>query len=241
VLRRNHTVHARQRHYSWDNAPEPVLEISPGETLTLETIDASGGQLSAFSSAEDVQVLDFSRVNPVTGPVRVLGAEPDDALQVELLEFRPSGWGWTANIPGFGLLNEDFPDTHLKTWTFGEGKTATFADGIEVPLKAFLGTIGVAPAKNGFHSVVPPRACGGNLDIRDLSAGNTLYLPVQVAGALFSVGDTHAAQGDGEVCGTATESPMGMTARLGLVKGADLRAPQFETPSPVARHLDGGG
>ncbi len=237
----NHTIHAHHHHAGWDNSLEPVLEVSPGETLTFETLDASGGQLSASSSTADVRTLDFSRINPVTGPVRVLGAEPGDALAVKLIEFRPSGWGWTANIPGFGLLAEDFPEAHLKTWTFGEGKTATFADGIVVPLKAFPGTIGVAPAESGPHSVVPPRACGGNLDIRDLAAGTTLYLPVQVAGALFSVGDTHAAQGDGEVCGTAIESPMAVTVEFDLVKGADLRAPQFETPSPVTRHLDSKG
>ncbi len=237
----NHTIHAHHHHAGWDNSLEPVLEVSPGETLTFGTLDASGGQLSASSSTADVETLDFSKINPVTGPVRVLGAEPGDALSVKLLEFRPSGWGWTANIPGFGLLAEDFPEAHLKTWTFGGGETATFADGIAVPLKAFPGTIGVAPAENGPHSVVPPRACGGNLDIRDLAAGTTLYLPVQVAGALFSVGDTHAAQGDGEVCGTAIESPMTVTVEFGLVKGAGLRAPQFETPSPVTRHIDSKG
>lgn len=235
------TIHSVHSHVGWDNGLAAVLEVTPGETVTFETLDASGGQLSAQSTVGDVATLDFGKINPVTGPVRVLGAEPGDALTVELLEFRPSGWGWTANIPGFGLLAEDFPDAHLKTWTFGEGQTATFADGIEVPLKAFPGTIGVAPAENGLHSVVPPRACGGNLDIRDLAAGTTLYLPVQVEGALFSVGDTHAAQGDGEVCGTAIESPMAVTVKFGLVKGANLPAPQFETSSPVTRHLDGRG
>jgi acetamidase/formamidase len=237
----NHTIHARHHHSGWDNSLEPVLEVTPGETVTFETIDASGGQLSAASSVEDVETLDFGRVNPVTGPVRVLGAEPGDALSVKLLEFKPSGWGWTANIPGFGLLAEDFREAHLKTWTFGESETARFADGIEVPLKAFPGTIGVAPAERGPHSVVPPRACGGNLDIRDLAAGSTLHLPVQVDGALFSVGDTHAAQGDGEVCGTAIESPMTVTVQFGLIKGANLPAPQFETSAPVTRHLDGRG
>ena len=91
-----------------------------------------------------------------------------------------------------------------------------------MPLKPFAGTIGVAPAEPGLHSVVPPRRVGGNMDIRDLAAGTTLYLPVEVAGALFSVGDTHAAQGDGEVCGTAIESPMNVALTLDLVKDANL-------------------
>lgn len=236
----DHTIHRHHNHYGWDNSTEPVLEIEPGGTVTFETVDASGGQLSAASTVESVTALDFSKVNPVTGPVRILGAEPGDALSVKVLEFKPSGWGWTANIPGFGLLALDFPDPHLKTWTF-EGEVAKFADGIQVPLKAFPGTIGLSPAEPGHHSVVPPRACGGNLDIRDLAAGSTLYLPVQVDGALFSVGDTHAAQGDGEVCGTAIESPMEIALQFDLIKGANLTAPQFQTAGPVTRHLDSKG
>ena len=110
-----------------------------------------------------------------------------------------------------------------------------------MPLKPFAGTIGNAPAEKGLHSVVPPRRVGGNLDIRDLAAGTTLYLPVEVAGALFSVGDTHAAQGDGEVCGTAIESPMNVVLTLDLVKGANLKTPRFTTPGPVTRHLDAKG
>jgi acetamidase/formamidase len=110
-----------------------------------------------------------------------------------------------------------------------------------VPLKPFCGTIGLAPAEPGHHSVVPPRRVGGNLDIRDLAAGSQLYLPVEVAGGLFSVGDTHAAQGDGEVCGTAIESPCTLAAKFDLVKGANLAFPRFTTPGPVTRHLDGKG
>ena len=236
----NYTIHDHHTHYGWDNALGPVLEVEPGQTVTFETVDASGGQLSPTSTVADVATLDFGKVNPVTGPVRILGAEPGDALSVRVLELKPSGWGWTANIPGFGLLAEDFRDPHLKLWNF-TGDTATFADGINLPLKAFPGTIGLAPAEPGHHSVVPPRACGGNLDIRDLSAGTTLFLPVQVGGALFSVGDTHAAQGDGEVCGTALESPMNITLEFELLKGANLPAPQFRTAGPVTRHLDAKG
>ena len=110
-----------------------------------------------------------------------------------------------------------------------------------VPLKAFAGEVGLAPAEPGQHSVVPPRAVGGNLDIRDLAEGTTLYLPVEVEGGLFSIGDTHAAQGDGEVCGTAIESQMDVELTLDLVKGANLKSPRFSTPGPVTRHLDGAG
>ena len=118
---------------------------------------------------------------------------------------------------------------------------AAFGKHGKVPLKPFAGTIGCAPAEPGLHSVVPPRRVGGNLDIRDLSAGTVLYLPVEVAGGLFSVGDTHAAQGDGEVCGTAIESPMNVVLKLDLVKDARLKTPRFTTPGPVTRHLDAKG
>lgn len=237
----SYTIHKDHSHYGWDNSLEPTLRLEPGATVTFETIDSSGGQLSPQSTVADVATLDFAKVNPVTGPVFVEGAEPGDALKVFIKELRPSGWGWTANIPGFGLLTEDFTEPYLKLWTLSGADTASFLDGVNVPLKAFPGTIGVAPAEPGHHSVVPPRACGGNMDVRDLGAGTTLYLPVQVAGALFSVGDTHAAQGDGEVCGTAIESPMEITLHFEIVKGANLRAPQFETPGPVTRHLDSKG
>ena len=107
-----------------------------------------------------------------------------------------------------------------------------------MPLKPFAGTIGLAPAEPGLHSIVPPRRVGGNMDIRDLAAGAELYLPVEVAGALFSVGDTHAAQGDGEVCGTAIESPMHVALRFELVKGANLRFAALHDPgagTPASR------
>ena len=243
----DYTIHSQHHHFGWDNSltPTQVIDpevIDPDQTVTFGTIDASGGQLTAQSTTVDVAALDFGKVNPVTGPVYVNGAEPGDALAVTIRELAPSGWGWTANIPGFGLLADDFSDAHLNIWTFAKEATrAAFRDGIHVPLKAFPGTIGVAPAATGEHSVVPPRVCGGNLDIRDLSAGTTLYLPVQVAGALFSVGDTHAAQGDGEVCGTAIESPMDITLSFALIKGAQLPAPQFTTPAPVTRHHDDKG
>jgi acetamidase/formamidase len=110
---------------------------------------------------------------------------------------------------------------------------AMYGPGGRVPLKPFCGTIGLAPAEAGQHSVVPPRRVGGNMDIRDISAGTELYLPVEVKGGLFSVGDHHAAQGDGEVCGTAIESPLLAGARFDVVKGANLPFPRFTTAGPV--------
>jgi amidase len=118
---------------------------------------------------------------------------------------------------------------------------AMFGPGGRVPLKPFTGTIGVAPAEPGLHSIVPPRQVGGNMDVRDIAAGTELYLPIEVAGALFSVGDTHAAQGDGEVCGTAIESPMTVVLTFDLIKDAGLRTPRFTTTGPVTRHFDAKG
>lgn len=238
-----HTIHGAHHHFGWDRSIPPVMTVAPGATVAFECLDSSGGQLGPESTVDDVARLDFGRINPVTGPVLVDGAEPGDALKVTIHQFEPSGFGWTANIPGFGLLADQFPETALHVWRYNPAslEPALFSPIGRVPLKPFAGTIGVAPAEPGLHSVVPPRRVGGNMDIRDLAAGAELYLPVEVAGALFSVGDTHAAQGDGEVCGTAIESPMSVALTLDLVKGANLKMPRFTVPGPVTRHLDAKG
>lgn len=239
----NHTIHGAHHHFGWNRDFPPVATVAPGATLEFDCLDSSAGQLTPSSTVADVATLDFGKVNPVTGPILVDGAEPGDALKITLDHYAPSGFGWTANIPGFGLLADQFKDPALHVWRYEAGTLAPalFSTLAKVPLKPFAGTIGVAPAEPGLHSVVPPRRVGGNLDIRDLAAGATLWLPVEVAGALFSIGDTHAAQGDGEVCGTAIESPMKVTLKLDLVKGANLRMPRFSTPGPVTRHLDAKG
>lgn len=238
-----HTIHAHHQHLDWDNAREPALTIAPGETVAFEEIDAVCGQLAPDSTVAAIEKFDFSRVNPVAGPVYVDGAEPGDALKVTLLDFAPSGWAWTAIVPGFGLLAEDFTSAALHIWKYDPGfsQPAAFGDFAVVPLKPFCGTTGVARAEAGGFSTIPPYESGGNMDIRDLSLGVDLYLPVQVPGALFSIGDPHCAQGDGEVCGTAIESPMGVSAKIDLVKGENLRFPRFATKGPVTRHLDGKG
>ncbi|MBK5926425.1 acetamidase/formamidase family protein [Rhodobaculum claviforme] len=244
----NHTIHAAQHHFGWDNAIAPVLRAEPGQTILFHCKDSSAGQLGPDSTVADVATLDFSQINPVSGPVWVEGAEPGDALKITLDGFAPqmrggAGFGWTANIPGFGLLADQFPDPALHIWKYDASsmEPALFGREGRVPLKPFAGTIGNALAEPGAHSIVPPRRVGGNMDIRDLAAGTTLYLPVEVAGALFSIGDTHAAQGDGEVCGTAIESPMDVILTLDLVKGANLKMPRFTTAGPVTRHLDAKG
>ncbi len=238
-----HTIHAHQHHHGWDNSHAPVATVAPGAEVFFETVDASGGQLSPESSVADISAMDFGLVNPVTGPIRIDGAKPGDALKVTIVEFAPSGWGWTALIPGFGLLADQFPDPALHLWRYDTASMApaAYGPGGRVPLKPFCGTVGVAPAEPGLHSIVPPRRVGGNMDVRDLAAGTVLWLPVEVEGALFSVGDTHAAQGDGEVCGTAIESPMDVALKFEVEAGVAPAFPRFETAGPVTRYLDAAG
>jgi formamidase len=176
----------------------------------------------------------MSRVNPVTGPVYVEGAEPGDSLVVEIGGFVGSGWGWTAIIPGFGLLANEFPAPYLHISTY-DNQRVEFTAQIHLPSRPFPGTIGVAPAAAGPHSIIPPRNVGGNMDFRDLVRGARAHLPVEVPGALFSVGDTHAAQGDGEVCGTAIETPMAVQLRFEVQKRTGLERPQFELPKESVR------
>jgi len=242
-IKPDYTIHGDKCHYGWDRSIEPVLKVMPGSVVEIEAVDAGGGQITAGSTLEDVKNINFERVNPVTGPVYVDGAEPGDALKVTIMSLKASGWGWSAVIPGFGLLADQFDEPALYIWEY-DAQTlapAPYLKGARVPLKPFPGTIGVAPAPSGAHSVVNPRPVGGNMDTRDLSAGSVLYLPVEVPGALFSLGDAHAAQGDGEVCGTAIESPMQVTVKLEVEKGMRLRFPRFSTPGPVSRHLDKKG
>jgi len=238
-----HTIHRNHGHYGWNNALPPHLTVAPGTSVEFEMRDASAGQLTPESDASAVPKIDLRYVNPVTGPISIDGAKPGDALKVTVLGFTPSGWGWTANIPGFGLLAEQFKEPALHHWKYdpGLGRPTLFGPGGRVPLRPFTGTIGVAPAEPGEHSIIPPRRVGGNMDVRDIAEGTELYLPVEVEGALFSVGDGHAAQGDGEVCGTAIETSMNVALKFELIKHANLRFPRFVTAGSPARHIDAKG
>ena len=215
-----HTIHSHNHHFGWDNSIEPVLYVKSGQTIQVDTVDSSGKQLNDKSTIDDVINLDFSKVNPVTGPIYIEGAKKGDIIEIELIEFISSGWGWTAIIPGFGLLSDFFNDAELNLWKYDQNSPSNslFNKYANIPLNPFVGTIGLSLEEKGVHSIVPPRKSGGNIDVKNFTKGAKLFLPVEVEGALLSMGDTHAAQGDGEVCGTAIESPMSIVIKISLIK-----------------------
>lgn len=227
--------------YAWDRSVPPILEVQPGEVVEVVTRDASDRQLGPDSAPEDIEKVSFDHVNAITGPIAIAGARPGDVLQVEILDLKPGEWGWTGVFPGFGLLTDDFPAHHCKIWDLAGGDRAEFAPGISVPFAPFCGVIGVAWDAEGSFSIIPPGPHGGNLDVKHLTAGTTLYLPVALPNAIFSIGDGHAAQGDGEVCGTAIECPMHVTLRFDIRRDFSIASPQFMTSGPLDRRTNTAG
>jgi acetamidase/formamidase len=238
-----HTVPEDEVHYLWDEGNEPTLRIASGDEVVARTREVSDGQLTPESKVEALGSLDMGRLYPLVGPIYVEDAEPGDTLAVEMLSIETQGWGWAAILPGFGLLPDDFPDPYLRIFDLSEGAGGvTRLDGAAaIPIEPFFGTMGVCPAGAQSQPVMPPGTFGGNMDTRQLVQGSTLYLPVQVEGALFSCGDAHGAQGDGEVCVTGIEAPMLGTLRFTLHKGSSIRAPQWSAPGPLTPRVDAGG
>ena len=229
-------------HFTWDAGNEPVIEIASGDTVVVETRDVSDNQIGPDSTADVIAGLDWDRVYPLAGPMGVRGAEPGDTLAVEILDIHTRGWGWTAILPELGLLPEDFPDPYLRIFDISNGAVIPFRDDVEIPITPFFGTMGVCPAGASAQPVMPPGRFGGNMDTRQLVKGTTLYLPVELPGGLFSCGDAHAAQGDGEVCVTGCEAPMYGTFRFTLQKGRAIPSPQYQTaPGSLSRKVDHGG
>ena len=229
-------------HRAWDNSIAPRLEIDAGDTVIFDTRDAADGYYSPSSTHDDVLGRGPFRGHPLTGPVAIRGARRGDVLTVEILDVKPAApFGWTAIRPGRGLLPEaEFSKPHLTIWDLTDGEHARMGRGIAVPIAPFPGVMGVALDEPGAHSTMPPRKNGGNLDIKHLTAGTTLFLPVWMDSALFSVGDAHATQGDGEVCVTAVEMMGTVTLRFGLARGRELKEPQFRTSGPIVSAADRG-
>jgi acetamidase/formamidase len=223
----SHTFHvaAKSHSFFWDNSLTPVLTVDSGSEVSFDLLDGGNNQFTASSTSSDVANFDFAQGDPAIGPVYINGAEPGDVLKIEFLSLKTASYGWTAIFPGsaaFGLLADEFPEPALKIWdleTHANDGFAVFKDGIHIPIKPFLGVAGLAHQEKGQYSTIPPYDTGGNIDCKHITVGSTLYLPVKVKGALFSCGDGHAAQGDGEVCGTAIETPMKTTIRLTVEKG----------------------
>lgn len=219
-------------HLKWSRALQPVLTVESGAEVTFSLRDGLNNQITPENIKDGIPEVDFQQADPAFGPVAIEGAEAGDVLRIDVLELVPAPYGWTGIMPGFGLLSDEFPEPSIKIWdltNIDKGYTE-FKPGIRVPIRPFLGVMGVAPGQDGEFSTIPPYDFGGNIDCKHVTAGSSLYLPIQTKGALFSCGDGHAAQGDGEVCGTAIETPMTARLRLTVEKNMPwVKSPHFLT------------
>ena len=231
-----------QLNYTFGGAA-PVLCIRPGTVLTLWTEDAYGGRIT---SRDDVATtaLDTEDLNPQTGPFFIEGAEPGDTLAVHLVDLTPARtWGASTLIPFFGgltsvpvspTLQDPLPErTYIYEFDAGTHTVGFSAQASEfevrLPANPMLGTVGLAPGRREARTSLVPDYFGGNMDTPEMTAGTTCYLRVNVEGALFSLGDGHYRQGEGESCGTAVEGAMHVTAIVDLIKGGGPAWPRLET------------
>ncbi len=225
----------------FDAALKPVLTIASGDRVTVETISGGPDVLPGPGFHVPPELLEVhaksERMLPghiLTGPIAVEGAEPGDALEVRVLEVKfRQDWGYNFIKPLAGTLPDDFPERYDTNIPLDlDANVAKLPWGLDLPLAPFFGVMGVAPPPGwGRITSLIPRAHGGNLDNKELGAGATLFLPVFVSGAMFSCGDGHGAQGDGEVNVTAIETALEGTFELHLRKDAGLAYPRAETPS----------
>jgi acetamidase/formamidase len=223
-----HRLSAEPTHSRWNRALPPRLTIAPGDTVVMSCLDASGGQVTPGSDVNDFLAIDRGRIHALTGPIFVDGAEPGDVLEVRVRQVEHLGWGWSSIISGLGFLKDEFKDPFLFHWALDDELSRSLETAV-VPLRPFCGVMGVAPAEDGEFRTRPPGPFGGNMDVRELCTGATLYLPVLNRGALFSAGDVHAAQGDGEVCINGIECPAEVTLHFHLHKQQPLAGPMIES------------
>jgi acetamidase/formamidase len=218
----------------WSSEPPPVASVRSGERIRVSLPDSSTGQLTDRATTADLGRVDYERIDAAVGPIEVKGARAGDRLDVEIRSIRTAGWGWSGVFRKFGMLQDRFDD-ELQLWSIGPHFATPrrgFLPAVRIPTRPMLGWVGVAPA-TGRLPMIPPRRTGGNLDHRLLGAGAVLSLPVEVDGALLSLGDPHAAQGDGEVSGTGIETSAEVELEVRLVHGAAPRAPYLTAPSPA--------
>jgi acetamidase/formamidase len=235
-----HSLNAEPTHSRWNRALQPRLRVAPGDTVRLECVDSSGAQVHPTMTLAEYLKIERDRIHALTGPIFVEGAEPGDVLQVDVLEVAHKGWGWTSVVGGLGFLKQRFAEPFLFIWKLDGEVSKSIAPAV-VPLRPFCGVMGVAPAEDGEFRTRPPGVFGGNMDVRELCTGATLYLPVLNRGALFSTGDAHAAQGDGEVCINGIECPADVTLRFQLHKQRALPGPMVETPAARKLEIDAAG
>lgn len=224
-------------HYLYGTYVDPVIHVEPGAVLTVDTHDAFEGKLET-SECVPAEKLNFPYLNPQNGPIYVEGAEKGDCLAVYIKEIVPRGpqpRGTTAIINGFGglvgtadtaILNAPMPECVRKVDIDAE-TGVKWSDSITLPYEPFIGSIGVAPEIEAISALVPDYY-GGNMDVPDVAPGAVLYLPVQAKGAYLYLGDCHAAQGDGELCGVAIEHPTTTTIQVDLIKNMKLTNPRLE-------------
>jgi amidase len=229
-------------HYVYGPYAEPVIRVAPGAVVSAETHDAFEGAIKSESDVPS-KILNFPYLNPQNGPIYVAGAEKGDTLAVLIKSIVPRGpqpRGTTVLLPEFGglvgtgdtaLLNPPLPERVKKVEVTLEGGTK-WNDKISLPYEPFIGTIGTSPEIEAISSLVPDYY-GGNMDLPDVGPGAVIYLPVNTKGALLYLGDCHAAQGDGELCGVAIEHPTVTTVQIDLIKGWGFKWPRLETEKVI--------
>jgi len=240
---KKHHFKPTKYYYTYDAKHEPVLKLKPGDILVTTTVDAFGNKISRSDQLAS-EIIHLPNVNDQTGPFYVEGAEPGDTLVLHLLKVKPNrDYAVSTHLPSFGaltgetytaMLNEPLPEkTYI--WKLSLEKNVGTLDlpnskigKVEITLHPFLGTVGVAPNFGQAVISLTPAEHGGNMDCVETKEGTTLYFPVFVDGGLFMLGDGHAAQGDGEICGTGLECPLEVTLKIDLIKGKSINWPRFE-------------
>lgn len=223
-----HRLGEDHRHKTWNRKQPVVLTIRSGEEVTLDTPDASNGELSRSSTKDDIALIDYRQLDPLVGPIFVEDAQPGDVLKITIKRLKTKEWGWCALLPGFGLLADEMTDSYYKVWELDKG-FIEMPNGSTFDLHPMVGCIGVAPAEDGDFATITPTNAAGNIDIRFLTEGSVLYVPIFTVGALLSAADGHAIQGDGEISGTAIECAMEMTLQVDLIKDLKIDAPELVT------------
>ena len=223
-----HVIDATRVHHQWDSSIQPSLEVESGDVVSFELAMAGRGQVEEGASYSQT-AFDWDTLYNLLGPVHVDQAKPGDTLEVEVLSLEPGDWGWTAILPELGLLPDDFPSPVVRTFDLRDGARVLVAPAVKVPIEPFLGTLGTHPGEPEVAPPFPPHRGGGNIDNRHLVAGTTAWFPVWCEGALFSCGDPHAAQGDGEVCVSAVECDMRAKLRFTLHRKT-IPAPYYDVP-----------